>query len=53
MSRPTNKKRMLENGEDVILPPEEIEEEVQEELKQILIDDAWRQYMYNKAAQKP
>merc|ERR1712032_1537854 len=32
--------------------PEEIEVETKEELRQLLIDDAWRQYMYNKAAQK-
>merc|ERR1719410_610114 len=46
------KRRKLEDGEDVGISNEEIESEVRLELKQLLIDDAWRQYMYNKAAQK-
>jgi len=46
------KRRKLEDGEDVGITNEEIEVEVRAELKQLLIDDAWRQYMYNKAAQK-
>jgi len=46
------KRRKLEEQEDFELPAEEIETEAKEELRSLLIDDAWRQYMYNKAAVK-